>query len=182
MSGETIDYGPCAFMNTYDPKTVFSSIDRQGRYAYGNQPNIMGWNIARFAETLVPLLHSEREQAIEQAQSVVNEFPQLYEQYWLNGMRHKLGLFNEESEDVQLIEDLLQLMYDTQADYTNTFRNLTLRTLSRSIDDERDERENKAWAKWLNRWQTRQARQTMPLETIQRKMQRTNPAIIPRNH
>ena len=96
ISGETIDYGPCAFMDTYDPATVFSSIDLQGRYAYGNQPHIAGWNLARFAETLLPLLHDDQEQAIKLAQDAISDFSELYQRNWLAGMRAKLGIFNEE--------------------------------------------------------------------------------------
>ena len=122
ISGETIDYGPCAFMDAYDPATVFSSIDSQGRYAYGNQPYIAGWNLARFAETLLPLLHDNQEQAIELAQDAISDFTELYQSNWLAGMRAKLGIFNEEPEDESLIEDLLSMMQKYRADYTNTFR------------------------------------------------------------
>ena len=96
ISGETIDYGPCAFMDAYDPATVFSSIDSQGRYAYGNQPHIAGWNLARFAETLLPLLHDNQEQAVKLAQDAISDFTELYHSNWLAGMRAKLGIFNEE--------------------------------------------------------------------------------------
>ena len=125
ISGETIDYGPCAFMDTYDPATVFSSIDIQGRYAYGNQPNIAGWNLARFAETLLPLLHDNQEQAVKLAQDAISDFTELYHNNWLAGMRAKLGIFNEETQDESLIEDLLSMMQKYRADYTNTFRALT---------------------------------------------------------
>ena len=125
ISGETIDYGPCAFMDTYDPATVFSSIDIQGRYAYGNQPNIVGWNLARFAETLIPLLHADESEAVKLAQDAISDFPEQYQSNWLSGMRAKLGLFNEEKEDESLIEDLLRMMKKHHADYTNTFRALT---------------------------------------------------------
>ena len=125
ISGETIDYGPCAFMDTYDPATVFSSIDTQGRYAYGNQPYIAGWNLARFAETLLPLLHENQEQAVKLAQDAISDFTDLYHSNWLAGMRAKLGIFNEELEDESLIEDLLSMMQKHRADYTNTFRALT---------------------------------------------------------
>ena len=96
ISGETIDYGPCAFMDAYDPATVFSSIDIQGRYAYGNQPPIVGWNLARFAEALLPLLHADQEKAIELAQEAISQYPEHYDSNWLSGMRAKLGIFNEE--------------------------------------------------------------------------------------
>ena len=132
ISGETIDYGPCAFMDTYDPATVFSSIDRQGRYAYGNQPYMAGWNLARFAETLLPLLHSDEEQAVKMAQEAITEYNELYKKNWLSGMRQKLGIFNEETEDQSLIEDLLDLMKKYHADYTNTFVALTFDQLEDS--------------------------------------------------
>ncbi|HSR01959.1 MAG TPA: YdiU family protein [Methylophilaceae bacterium] len=125
ISGETIDYGPCAFMDTYDLATVFSSIDTYGRYAYGNQPIIAQWNLTRFAETLLPLLHDNQEQAIELAQDAVSGFTELYKHNWLAGMRAKLGIFNEELQDEALIEDLLSMMQKYRVDYTNTFRALT---------------------------------------------------------
>ena len=125
ISGETIDYGPCAFMDTYDPATVFSSIDRQGRYAYGNQPNIGVWNLARLAESLLPLLHEDQEQAVTLAQEKLSEFAGLFKSNFLKGMRAKLGLFNEEEEDASLVDSLLNMMQKHRADYTNTFRALT---------------------------------------------------------
>jgi uncharacterized protein YdiU (UPF0061 family) len=126
ISGETIDYGPCAFMDAYSPETVFSSIDMHGRYAYGNQPGIAAWNLARFAETLLPLLHNDREKAVNLANEEVSKFAKLYSQFWLKGMRAKLGLFYEESGDESLIKELLTVMEKHKADYTNTFRRLTL--------------------------------------------------------
>src|SRR5690625_1743553 len=99
ISGETIDYGPCAFMDTYDPSTVFSSIDVQGRYAYGNQPSIASWNLARFAETLLPLLHGDEDKAVEVAQEEITNFTKLYQDYWLSGMRAKLGILDRKVEE-----------------------------------------------------------------------------------
>lgn len=121
LSGETIDYGPCAFMDVYDPATVFSSIDKNGRYAYGNQPGIGGWNLARFAETLLPLLHEDEEKAVEIAQEALGDYSLQYRGHWMAGMRAKLGIFNEEPEDEAMIEQLLGLMQRYKADYTNTF-------------------------------------------------------------
>ena len=112
-------------MDTYDPATVFSSIDVQGRYAYDNQPSIAGWNLARLAETLIPLLHEAESEAIKLAQDAISKFPEQYQSNWLSGMRAKLGLFNEEKDDENLIDDLLTLMKKYQVDYTNTFRALT---------------------------------------------------------
>src|SRR5690606_12116404 len=129
ISGETIDYGPCAFMDTYDPATVFSSIDVQSRYAYGNQPNIVGWNLARFAESLISLLHADYAEGAKLAQEAISDFPEHYYANWLAGMRAKLGLFNKETQDESLIDNLLHIMEKHQADYTNTFRALTFNKL-----------------------------------------------------
>ncbi len=177
ISGETIDYGPCAFMDTYDPATVFSSIDVQGRYAYGNQPNIAGWNLARFAETLLPLLHEDIEEAVKIAQDVISEFPDLYDSYWLNGMRAKLGLFHEETEDLALVENLLNIMEKYRADYTNTFRALTFDT-----KDETDLFDKEDFKKWYDQWKERQSKQKESKTESLELMKRNNPAVIPRNH
>ncbi len=177
LSGETIDYGPCAFMDSYDPATVFSSIDHQGRYAYGNQPHISQWNLARFAETLLPLLHSDQEQAITKAREAIETFPFLFQRYWLSGMRAKLGLFTEEAEDVTLIETLLKWMQKHHADYTNTFRALTLEKLpNEQLFHEA------AFTDWHSRWQLRLETQSQPKEAPRSLMRSCNPAIIPRNH
>lgn len=177
ISGETIDYGPCAFMDAYNPSTVFSSIDRQGRYAYGNQPYIAGWNLARFAETLLPLLHEDEEQAVQLAQDAIAQFSELYHHHWLKGMRSKLGLLDEEAEDEALVKDFLELMEKHSADYTNTFLALTFDTL-----------EGTAWfgtsefAEWHERWQARLDRQQGGKEVSTQLMRTSNPAVIPRNH
>ncbi|WP_100332599.1 protein adenylyltransferase SelO [Bacillus xiapuensis] len=173
ISGETIDYGPCAFMDRYDPKTVFSSIDIQGRYAYGNQPGIAGWNLARFAETLLPLLHEEQEKAIELAQAEISAFQDLYQAHWLSGMRAKLGISNEEREDQALIQDLLHMMEKHRADYTNTFRALTFHRLEGSSLFESEE-----FVQWRERWQARQERSKPSSREL---MKNSNPAVIPRN-
>ncbi|WP_226672507.1 protein adenylyltransferase SelO [Rossellomorea aquimaris] len=176
ISGETIDYGPCAFMDTYNPKTVFSSIDREGRYAYGNQPPIAGWNLARFAESLLPILHDEQEESLKLAQDAVLEFPKLYEEHWLNGMRAKLGLFNREEGDRTLAEELLHLLKENQADYTNTFRSLTL-------DHEDAELfKDPEFAQWKKRWNTRRDRQEESKDDSLELMKNSNPSVIPRNH
>ncbi|HPY36669.1 MAG TPA: YdiU family protein, partial [Clostridia bacterium] len=124
ICGETIDYGPCAFMDEYDPKTVFSSIDTYGRYAYHNQPKIAQWNLARFAETILPLLNNDVENAKAEAEAELSRFDELFNEYWLRGMRLKLGLANEETGDKALVELLLELMQKYRADYTNTFLSL----------------------------------------------------------
>ncbi len=177
ISGETIDYGPCAFMDTFDPATVFSSIDRQGRYAYGNQPPIAGWNLARFAETLLPLLHDEDEKSLQLAQDAISEFPKLYHSNWLKGMRAKLGIFNEEEEDKALIEELLGMMHEHEADYTNTFRSLTFNQQEDSALFASEE-----FAQWKNRWEERLDRQQNSNKDVQELMKNSNPAVIPRNH
>ncbi|MFB2348776.1 protein adenylyltransferase SelO [Priestia megaterium] len=177
ISGETIDYGPCAFMDTYDPETVFSSIDVQGRYAYQNQPGITGWNLARFAEALLPLLDQDIEKAVEIAQSAVTEFPKFYRENWLAGMQAKLGFFNEEKEDEALFQELLTIMKTYKADYTNTFRALTFDKLGNS-----DLFESEEFAQWQELWQKRLGRQQQSKAESQELMKNNNPAVIPRNH
>lgn len=177
ISGETIDYGPCAFMDIYDPNTVFSSIDTYGRYAYANQPIIARWNLARFAETLLPLLDNNINKAVDLAQSAVSNFSNLYTNYWIAGMRRKLGLFNEENNDEKLIEDLLSIMEKYKVDYTNTFRALTFDTI------ENTELFGKAdFNKWYKLWQERLTRQDESIDDSKALMKNSNPAVIPRNH
>ena len=177
ISGETIDYGPCAFMDTYDPATVFSSIDTRGRYAYGNQPNIGAWNLARLAETLLPLLHVDQEQAVKLAQDEVTNFSELYHCNWLAGMRAKLGIFNEEPEDETLVEDLLSIMHKYRADYTNTFRALTL-----DKPEDTGLFDTTEFKQWHEQWQARLGRQEESKVSSQQLMRKFNPAVIPRNH
>ncbi len=177
ISGETIDYGPCAFMDTYNPTTVFSSIDRQGRYAYGNQPPIGGWNISRFAETLLPLIHNNEEEAVTLAQEVIQQYPQLYYTNWLAGMRAKLGIFNEEEQDAKLVEELLTLMEKYDADYTNTFRALTFTKCEGT-----DLFNSAEFTNWYEQWQARREKQEESEAASQQLMRDNNPAIIPRNH
>ncbi|WP_339157238.1 YdiU family protein [Paenibacillus sp. FSL W8-0186] len=177
ISGETIDYGPCAFMDAYDPATVFSSIDSQGRYAYGNQPYIGAWNLARFAEALLPLLHEDEEQALKLAEEAIAGFTEQFHGYWLAGMRAKLGLFNAEPEDEALIKELLKLMHKHRADYTNTFLALTFERWQdiSLVEDE-------AFEPWLQQWRERLGRQEETQEASQQLMRSSNPAVIPRNH
>ena len=177
VSGETIDYGPCAFMNAYDPATVFSSIDHGGRYAYGNQPNVTQWNLARFAETLLPLLDPDPEKAIAAATEVLNEFPGVFERYWLDGMRAKLGLATAENQDTELIRDLLAWMHAARVDFTNTFRALSV--------EEQPGGEGSCdptFRAWHARWQERLARDGRPITAARAAMRAVNPAVIPRNH
>ncbi|MCS0669712.1 YdiU family protein [Cytobacillus firmus] len=177
ISGETIDYGPCAFMDKYDLATVFSSIDREGRYAYGNQPYIGGWNLARFAETLLPLLHENEEDAVNIAQDAISEYNKIYQNHWLAGMRAKLGIFNEEAQDEALFTSLLKMMQKSGADYTNTFRLLTLeKPEETSIFNDQE------FANWHGQWQERLNRQKESKEAVNELMRSNNPSVIPRNH
>jgi uncharacterized protein YdiU (UPF0061 family) len=177
LSGETIDYGPCAFMDAYDPATVFSSIDQGGRYAYGNQPPIAQWNLARLAEAMLPLFDENGERAVQRATEVLNRFQQLFEEQWLDGMRAKLGLFTREPEDEALVNDLLALMRAESADFTNTFRSLTLRLVSPETAGIAA-----AFEPWLRRWEARRERQPQSSTEAGCLMRRSNPAFIPRNH
>ncbi|MHA7965097.1 protein adenylyltransferase SelO [Paenibacillus sp. CAU 1782] len=177
ISGESIDYGPCAFLDTYDPDTVFSSIDSEGRYAYRNQPSIAAWNLARFAETLLPLLDSDREAAIVIAQEEVRRFEEQYREHWLRGMRAKLGLFGAESGDEEMAQKLLDLMSEQKADYTETFRLLTLgRPEGTALAG------TPAFADWLEAWDSRKKRQERTAEDSFELMKQSNPSVIPRNH
>ena len=177
ISGETIDYGPCAFMDVYDPAVVFSSIDIQGRYAYGNQPGIAEWNIARFAESLIPLIGGDRGKAVMLAQEEVSHFEVLFKSHWLAGMRAKLGIFNEELGDEALIDTLLGMMQKYRADFTNTFLALTFdkdvdTALFASVE----------FAHWKDDWRKRLQRQKQGEEASRELMRNSNPALIPRNH
>jgi uncharacterized protein YdiU (UPF0061 family) len=177
ISGETIDYGPCAFINAYDPTTVFSSIDHAGRYAYANQPNITQWNLARFAETLLPLLSPDPERAVAIAMEVLNEFPAVFGCHWLAGMRKKLGLLTAEAADVELVQSLLNWMQTSRADFTNTFRDLSAEEL---LADERYC--DPDFRAWNSRWQERLGRDGQPVASAYALMRTVNPVVIPRNH
>ncbi|CQR72385.1 hypothetical protein SOV_13470 [Sporomusa ovata DSM 2662] len=177
LSGETIDYGPCAFMDVYDPQTVFSSIDMQGRYAYGNQPYIAGWNLARFAETLLPLLHADQVKAVTLAQEAIADYTELYHNNWLAGMRAKLGIVNQEVQDEALIEGLLSMMQKYSVDYTNTFRALTFDTPEDTVLFGTTE-----FTQWYELWKARLGRQRETKVNSQQLMKNSNPAVIPRNH
>lgn len=177
ISGETIDYGPCAFMNTYRQNTVFSSIDHGGRYAYGNQPTIAQWNLARFAETLLPLFDPDQDKAVAAARDVLNEFPQRFEGYWLGGMRKKLGLQTAEDGDSELLRSLLEWMEASQVDYTNTFREL-----SGEGPVTGEQYQSAAFQSWHDQWRGRFEREGRREAEVQAGMRSANPAIIPRNH
>lgn len=177
ISGETIDYGPCAFMDNYDQGTVFSSIDTQGRYAYGNQPYMAAWDLARLAESLIPILHEDEEEALKIAQDEISKFSVQYENQWFLGMKKKLGLFSNEEQDQSLIEQLLKMMEKFKADYTNTFRSLTLNTLENTPLFDSPE-----FKEWYKLWQSRLEKQDESKENAYEMMKNNNPSIIPRNH
>jgi uncharacterized protein YdiU (UPF0061 family) len=177
ISGETIDYGPCAFMDHYHPETVFSSIDRQGRYAYGNQPPIAQWNLARFAETLLPLIDQDPDKSIELASQAINNFSDQFKTSWLQGMRIKIGLFHEEPTDIDLINDLLALMQKNKADYTLTFRHLASDTISKDAIFK-----DASFQAWYKNWMHRIQSQKEGEEASREMMLKHNPAVIPRNY
>ena len=177
ISGETIDYGPCAFMDNYHPDTVYSSIDHDGRYAYANQPHIAQWNLARFAETLMPILHEDIETAAIIAQEIIEEFPSLFKETWVSMMRDKLGLIGQEKEDIDLIDHLLKWMQKHNADYTNTFRDL-ISTPPRLSEKYNSQEFND----WYSRWQQRLDRNNGTQKQSIRLMCANNPVFIPRNH
>ena len=177
ISGETIDYGPCAFMDIYDPKTVFSSIDKMGRYAYCNQPMITKWNLARFAESLLPLIDDNLEKALELATNSINSFEKKYEEKWINMMKNKLGLIGADSNDKSLILDLLTWMHEQKVDYTNTFCHL----MGYDIKDKKYK--NKNFLKWKERWNARlHKNKNKSFEISLELMKKNNPLVIPRNH
>jgi uncharacterized protein YdiU (UPF0061 family) len=177
ISGETIDYGPCAFMNAYHADTVFSSIDHGGRYAYGNQPTIAMWNLARFAETLLPLIDDNQQRAIERATSILHEFKSQFDDRWLQGMRSKLGLRSANDDDAELVQSLLAWMQDSRADFTNTFRDLSQDTLPAGCAYQ-----SREFQTWHARWQARRQQEGTAPQELAAAMRRVNPAIIPRNH
>ncbi|GLQ35060.1 UPF0061 protein [Amylibacter marinus] len=175
ISGETIDYGPCAFMDTYDLKTVFSSIDRQGRYAYGNQPLIARWNLARLAETLLPLLSNDDDTAIQLATTIIDDFAPTYEAAWLAEMRKKFGLISADGGDADLANDFLNLLAQHKLDFTTAFRALTSSSEHPNLFQDID-----AFANWKARYRARCAGEH---KTKSRALMRANnPIYIPRNH
>ncbi|MEY4939660.1 MAG: hypothetical protein RIQ93_1395 [Verrucomicrobiota bacterium] len=177
LSGETIDYGPCAFLDAYDPATVFSSIDARGRYAYQNQPAIAQWNLTRLAETLLPLLDASEEAAVASATEALGGFAPQYQRHWIAGMRRKLGLFNEEPEDAALIQALLTWMHTTRADFTNTFAGL-----APDLPTGDARRSDADYLAWHERWRARLGRQGQSPAEAEGLRRASNPAFIPRNH
>ena len=177
LSGETIDYGPCAFMDIFAPETVFSSIDHKGRYAYANQPYIAQWNLARLAESLLPLMDDERENAIEMAEEALNAFEDIYKSKWLSMMGSKLGLHRSDQKDEALVTELLDWMHQHKADYTNTFRDLSKPELARE-----SAYTTESFQAWHTRWQNRLEEQEQGWDSSVTLMDSVNPAVIPRNH
>ena len=177
VSGETIDYGPCAFMDHYHPQTVFSSIDQNGRYSYNNQPRITKWNLARFAECIIPLIDQDEQKAISIATETINNFEKLYEEKWLNMMRDKLGLFGEDRDDKHLIFELLTWMENNKADFTNTFCNLMdIQSIKDPIY------QNQEYLNWTAKWKKRLEKNNTEKEKYLELMRSVNPIFIPRNH
>ena len=190
LSGETIDYGPCAFMDHYNPATVFSSIDEQGRYAYANQPPIANWNLARLAEALLPLLAAEQnddqDRAVQKAMEILEAFQSRYEHYWLRGMRLKLGLTRDEAGDLELAQDFLKGMEGQGVDFTQAFRRLA--DAAEALDASREGWLRKLYAddsalnEWLPRWRVRINGEGVVTAHRAQAMRAVNPVYIPRNH
>jgi uncharacterized protein YdiU (UPF0061 family) len=209
ISGETIDFGPCAFMDSYDPAQVFSSIDSHGRYAFGNQPHAAVWNLARFAETLLPVIDTNADRAVELATEVVTAFSGQFSEHWLTGARGKLGLSTAEDGDPKLVEDLLNTMHRNQADFTLTFRALceaaecevaeggavgsgasgySATVYSAATYGVADAKLHRLFAnpqeydEWARRWRERLRRDPQESQARAQAMRQINPAVIPRNH
>jgi uncharacterized protein YdiU (UPF0061 family) len=182
ISGETIDYGPCAFMDAYDPATVFSSIDHGGRYAYGNQPRIVHWNLARLGEALLPLFGAELEPAVAMANDVLAGFVARYETYWLAGMRAKLGLAGAAGGDAELAADLLEVLQAGRVDFTSAMRALSAAVLGDRGPSRALFADPAAFDGWAARWHERRATDDRPAPAVAVAMDRVNPIYIPRNH
>tara|TARA_B100000405_G_scaffold98264_1_gene68423 strand:- start:138 stop:869 length:732 start_codon:yes stop_codon:yes gene_type:complete len=172
ISGETIDYGPCAFMDSYDAKTVFSSIDTQGRYSFANQPSIIHWNLVRLAESLLPLIDKNEKKSIEIAQDTLNEFSSLFKNEWLQMMRKKIGIEDRSEEDEELISNLVNWMQNKSPDFTNTFCNLM--NYNHANDEVFGDND---FATWKKNWQER-----VNNKEYLKTMANTNPVLIPRNY
>ncbi|PLW67695.1 protein adenylyltransferase SelO [Pseudohalioglobus lutimaris] len=182
IGGETVDYGPCAFMDEFDPAKVFSSIDRGGRYAYRNQPGIAHWNLAVLAQALLPLLHDGQEQAVALAQEAVDEFPALFEAAHLQGLADKLGVAEVSEADKPLVDELFQLMSDEHTDFTLTFRRLYDHANNPQAQVGQWFELPDSFIPWLSRWRKRLETDQLTAETREQRMRRANPALIPRNH
>ena len=184
IAGETIDYGPCAFMDAYDPATVFSSIDHYGRYAYANQPRIAQWNLTRLAEALLPLLSENGDQAVREAQDALGAFAPKFERAFHAGLRRKLGLFTEQDRDLRLVQDLLSALHENHVDFTLAFRRLS----DAAAGPQGDEAVRRLFANpsdyegWAARWRQRLGQEPQDGATRRAAMRVVNPAFIPRNH
>jgi uncharacterized protein YdiU (UPF0061 family) len=171
ISGESIDFGPCAFMDYYNPKTVFSSIDHHGRYAFGNQPSIAQWNLARLADAILPLLDEDQNKAIDVGEEIIHSFKEKYEKKFHKMMKKKLGLITDEADDVILIQELLDTMEKNNLDYTNTFRDLM-----------NDKINNETLKNFHAKWKIRIDKQNRSHDEVLTLMKNVNPVVIPRNH
>jgi uncharacterized protein YdiU (UPF0061 family) len=184
ISGETIDYGPCAFMDHYDPKQVFSSIDEMGRYAYANQPRIAQWNLTRLAECLLPQISEDQDKAVAEAQAAIGEFVEVFDAAYQAGLRRKLGLFTARDDDRMLAQDLLDAMARNQADFTLTFRRLSDAALGPDHDDGIRQlfADPAAYDEWAARWRQRLGEEPQDSTARRTAMRAVNPSFIPRNH
>jgi uncharacterized protein YdiU (UPF0061 family) len=184
ISGETIDYGPCAFLDEYNPAQVFSSIDELGRYAYANQPRIALWNLTRLAECLLPLFSDEQEKAIDQAQFILGDFPEKFTAAYQAGLRRKIGLFSARDGDEALVQDLLDAMAKNAADFTNTFRSLSDAARDQAADAAVRSQftDPAAFDEWAARWRQRTSEEPQSAEERRAAMRAVNPVFIPRNH
>jgi uncharacterized protein YdiU (UPF0061 family) len=177
ISGETIDYGPCAFMDIFSMNKVFSSIDQNGRYEYGSQAHIAHWNLTKLAESLLPLLHENMDEAIKLAEVAISEYASDFNSAWIDGMRSKLGLLNEEEDDYVLAQNLFSWMENAKADFTTTFRDLSYENLSsKNIYNSPD------FKKWYDLWQARLSRNSKQIKSALNTMRKCNPVIVPYNH
>ncbi len=182
VSGETIDYGPCAFLDGYDPATVFSSIDQFGRYAFGNQPSIAFWNLARLAETLLASIDPDENRSVERATEILQEFPTKFQAFYLAGMRKKLGLQTAEEGDSERVQNLLNAMQENKADFTLVFRRLSETNLPERADARALFENPASFDAWHNDWQQRLSREPMDDAARASAMRQANPAVIPRNY
>jgi hypothetical protein len=181
LSGETIDYGPCAFIDTYDPAMVFSSIDRGGRYAYGNQPNIAHWNLARLAEALLPLIDDDKDKAVAAVEGVLDKFPDRFRAHYTAGLRAKLGLLTDEETDYELAKEFLDWMKESEADFTSSFSALTKRIQTWHAEGPLSFG-GAPMRSWLEKWDARLERQQKSKGEVVGLMRRANPVVIPRNY
>ena len=182
ISGETIDYGPCAFMDKYDPKTVFSSIDHQGRYAYLNQPAILIWNLAKFAETLIPLIGENEEKSVKQLSDILQVTMPTYQEYFYEEMRQNLGLKDVNENNIKIIEGYLKILQFMKIDFTLSFRDLAKILINKKMIKDSVFKESQDFNDWYKNWLKELNKYKKNNEDISRKMDDVNPCYIPRNH